>query len=149
MHLANRKRLLMRSKWLGLVDRICVLAPAAVSFAGAPGWSGGTEKRSGIDPTSFDKAVRPQDDLFRHVNGGWIRRAEIPADRALFGSFVQLLDKSEANLRAIIEDAAKTDNPAGSEARKVGDLYASFMDEARAQQQGLEPIKADLERIEG
>jgi putative endopeptidase len=124
------------------------MAAGAYCLAEAPDRAGGAERRSGIDPTAFDKSVRPQDDLFRHVNGGWIGRTEIPPDRALFGSFVQLLDKSEANLRAIIEDAAKADNPAGSEPRKVGDLFASFMDEARAEQVGLEPIKDDLDRID-
>ena len=70
--------------------------------------------RSGIDPSGFDRAVRPQDDFFRYVNGGWIARVEIPADRALYGSFVELLEKSEADLRAIIEEAAaRTDEAAG------------------------------------
>ena len=54
----------------------------------------------------LDKNVRPQDDFFRHINGGWIARTQIPADRALYGSFVHLLEKSEADLRQIIEEAA-------------------------------------------
>jgi putative endopeptidase len=116
--------------------------------ASAPADADVSVRGSGIDHSSFDKAVRPQDDLFRHVNGGWIARAEIPADRGLFGSFVQLLDRSEANIRAIIEDATKAENPPGSEARKLGDLYASLMDEARAEQLGLKPIKADVDKVE-
>ena len=64
-------------------------------------------------------------------------RTPIPADRSAYGSFFALRDKSESNLRTIIEDvAAKAGNPAGSEARKLGDLYASFMDEARADELG-------------
>ncbi|MCC7126587.1 MAG: hypothetical protein IT178_17185, partial [Acidobacteria bacterium] len=71
---------------------------------------------SGIDMTSADKAVRPQDDLFRHVNGGWLTRTEIPADRASWGSFDILLDRSQQDLRTIAEDAAKaTERPAGSD----------------------------------
>jgi putative endopeptidase len=108
----------------------------------------GSSRRSGIDLSAFDKAVRPQDDLFRHVSGGWIARAEIPADRGLFGSFVQLQEQSEANLRAIIEESAKGENLPGSEARKVGDLFASFMDEARANELGRVPIEAQIARIE-
>ncbi len=62
--------------------------------------------RSGIDRANFNTAVRPQDDFFRYVNGGWITRTPIPADRSAYGSFFALRDKSEANLRTIIEEAA-------------------------------------------
>ena len=74
---------------------------------------------------------------------------EIPADRSAYGSFFALRDKSEANLRAIIEKAAASpDDSAGSDARKIGDLYASFMDEARADELGKKPIEADLARVD-
>jgi len=106
-------------------------------------------RRSGVDRSGFDTSVRPQDDFFRYVNGGWIARTEIPPDRPYFGAFVVLRDKSESNLRAIIEEAAaSTGNPEGSDARKIGDLYKSFMDEARADQLGMKPIEADLARID-
>jgi len=106
-------------------------------------------RRSGVDRSGFDTSVRPQDDFFRHVNGGWIARTEIPADQPIYGSFLQLRNKSESDLRAIIEAAAaKTDSPDGSEARKIGVLYASFMDQARADRLGLGPIVADLARID-
>jgi putative endopeptidase len=104
--------------------------------------------RSGISPDGYDRTIRPQDDFFRHINGGWIARTEIPPDRALYGSFVELLEKSEADLRTILEEAAGSGEPAGSEARKIGDLFASFMDEDRANQLGLEPIGGDLKRID-
>ncbi|MGE3821504.1 MAG: M13 family metallopeptidase, partial [Isosphaeraceae bacterium] len=103
---------------------------------------------SGIDHEGFDKSVRPQDDLFRHVNGGWISSTEIPAERSYYGSFIQLAEKAESDLRAIIEEAARTGGPEGSEAQKVGDLYASFMDDKAAETNGIEPIKAELERVE-
>jgi putative endopeptidase len=105
-------------------------------------------KKSGVDKSFVDSKVRPQDDLFRHVNGKWLSEAQIPADRPLDGAFYKLRDKSEADLRAIIEEtAAKLDNPPGSEARKVGDLFASFMDEAAVDRLGLSPIKADLDEV--
>ncbi len=104
--------------------------------------------RSGVDPGGFNKTVRPQDDLFRYVNGGWIERVQIPADRGLYGSFVQLLDKSETDLRDIIEEAAKSDAPPGSETRKIGDLYSSFMNEDRVETLGLKAISVDLRRID-
>jgi putative endopeptidase len=104
--------------------------------------------RSGITADGIDPTVRAQDDFFRHINGGWIKRVEIPSDRALYGSFVQLLDKSEANLRAIIEEAARHDDHADAEVRKIGDLYASFMDERQADKLGLDPIKHDLQKVD-
>ena len=103
--------------------------------------------RSGIDPTYVAADIRPQDDLFRHVNGKWLAEAVIPPDRPLDGAFHKLRDRSEADLRAIIEESARSDQPTGSEARKVGDLYASFMDEAAADRLGLDPIKDDLARV--
>jgi putative endopeptidase len=104
--------------------------------------------RSGINPDGFDRTVRPQDDFFRHVNGAWIAHVKIPPDRGLFGSFVELLDKSDADLRLILEEAAGAGAPSGSEVRKIGDLFASFMDEDQAGKLGVEPILDDLKRID-
>ena len=88
-----------------------------------------TVRRSGISIDNFDPDVRPQDDLFGHVNGGWLKRTEIPADRARYGSFVLLSEAAEAHVRTIIEES--TGSELGTPARKVGDLYSSFCDEAR------------------
>jgi putative endopeptidase len=129
-----------RSSWpiLGLS---LLAAISTLQAAGPPA----DATRSGIDLNYVDPKVRPQDDLFRHVNGKWLAESTIPPDRALDGAFYKLRDQSEADLRAIIEaTAAKTDNAPGSEAQKVGDLYASFMDEARADKLGLGPIEGDL-----
>jgi putative endopeptidase len=105
--------------------------------------------RSGIDRSGFDNTVRPQDDFFRYVNGGWIARTEIPADHPSYGTLYVLRDKSESNLHAIIEEVARKQNsPAGSDERKIADLYNSFMDEARADLLGMKPIQADLARVE-
>ncbi len=105
--------------------------------------------RSGITTTGFDAKVRPQDDLFRHVNGGWIAEAKIPAEYGFFGTFMELRDNALKDLRAIIEDAARQEGASsGSEARKIGDLYAAFMDEKKIEELGLEPIRGDLARID-
>ena len=78
---------------------------------------------SGIDQSNFDKNVRPQDDLFRAVNGAWLAKAEIPADRSSYGAFPVLIEQAEKDLREIIETCADAkDNPPGSEAQKIGDL---------------------------
>ena len=103
---------------------------------------------SGVDPKNIDPAVRPQDDLFFHVNGGWFARTEIPAERSVYGSFIQLAEKSEATLREIIEQASQAENPPGSVAQKVGDLYADFMDEAKINALGKSPIEPELAEVE-
>ena len=86
------------------------------------------------------------------MNGAWLAKAEIPADRSVYGAFIALAEQAEKDLRAIIEDCADAkDNPPGSERQKIGDMYASYMDEARAEQLGIEPIAgmlAAIDRIE-
>ena len=138
----------MRSRRPLLVLGSFLLAAGPALLARAADRPATATARSGVDPNGFDKAVRPQDDFFRHVNGSWIGRVEIPADRGFYGSFVQLIEKSEADLRAIIEEAAKADAPASSEARKIGDLYASFIDEVHVEGLGLKAITVDLRRID-
>lgn len=104
---------------------------------------------SGIAVDELDEAVRPQDDLFRHVNGRWIARTEIPSDKARYGSFYVLAEEAEKAVREIIMEAQSADP--GTEARKVGDLYASFMDEGRVNALGAEPLRdalADVSRID-
>ena len=101
----------------------------------------------GVDTTGFDRGVRPQDDFFRFVNGGWLARTQIPADRTSTGTFLMLRDQSQAALRAIIDSVSAAQNAPGSTGQKVGDLYRSFMDTARIEQLGITPIQADLDRI--
>ncbi|QGG40856.1 M13 family metallopeptidase [Aeromicrobium yanjiei] len=100
----------------------------------------------GIDTTQLDSSVRVQDDLFRHVNGRWLATAEIKPDRATAGSFVALVDEAEAKVREIIETASK--DPQDDEQRKIGDLYASFMDEERVEALGAEPLVAELAQVD-
>jgi putative endopeptidase len=97
---------------------------------------------SGIAIDELDPGIRPQDDLFRHVNGRWIARTEIPADRAREGSFRILAEEAENAVREIVEEAASA--PEGSQERKFGDLYASFMDADRAELLGSRPISQTL-----
>ncbi|HEU0181353.1 MAG TPA: M13-type metalloendopeptidase, partial [Agromyces mariniharenae] len=104
-----------------------------------------TKLPSGIAKDELDDEVRPQDDLFRHVNGKWIERTEIPADKARYGSFLVLHEEAEKAVREIIEEAQQADP--GTEARKVGDLYASFMNEQRADLLGATPIAGQLVEV--
>jgi putative endopeptidase len=100
----------------------------------------------GIDATSLSKQTRAQDDLFRHVNGTWLDNTEIPEDKAIYGSFHMLADASEEAVKLILEEAAA--NPKPGVSQQIGDLYACFLDEAKANQLGAAPIKADLGQVQ-
>ena len=97
------------------------------------------DAKPGMNP-----AIRPQDDLFGHMNGTWFETVEIPADRSSWGPFVELADLAEERVRAIVEGAASGE-VAGGNGRKIGDLYASFMDEDRIEAHGYDPIRPALE----
>lgn len=123
---------------------------ALLTMAGAlgnvgPSFAAGT---SGIDLSNIDTSVRIQDDFYRHTNGNWLKRAQIPADKSRWGSFDELREASVNNLRAIIEslprDAVATK---GTEARKIADAYASFMDEAARDARGMKPLSPLFARI--
>ena len=101
--------------------------------------------KPGLDLDNFDPDTRPQDDLFRHTNGHWLDTHEIPADQAVDGSFYTLRDNSEEAVKEILEEAQA--NPAPGVSQQIGDMYASFLNEARAEELGAAPIAADLELI--
>jgi putative endopeptidase len=108
--------------------------------------SDSTPLSSGIHLDELDSTIRPQDDLFRHVNGKWINRAEIPSDKARYGSFYLLAEEAERNVRTIIEEAQGAEP--GTEQRKIGDLYSSYMDEARIEELGAAPLQPLLAQVE-
>jgi putative endopeptidase len=109
--------------------------------------------KAAIDIAGLDPDIRVQDDLFRHVNGPWLRTTDIPADRATAGAFMTLFDEAEATVRRIVEtcrddpDATDGADPDG-EQRKIGDLYASFMDEERIEALGAQPLADELGQAE-
>ncbi len=107
----------------------------------------GAVRALGIDTANFDHSVRPQDDFFRFVNGTWLARTQIPADASSWGAFNELSEKSRSEIHQILEDAAKADAPAGTELRKIGDLYASALDSARVEQLGITPLQPELADI--
>jgi putative endopeptidase len=96
----------------------------------------------GLDPDRAATGVRPQDDLYRHVNGSWLAEASIPPDRARYGAFLELVEGAEDAVKAIVERAQSAD--AGTEGRKIGDLYSSFLDEDRAERLGAQPLAKPL-----
>ena len=106
------------------------------------------QKSSGVDLANIDASVRPQDDFFLNLNGKWLAKTEIPSDKSSWGSFEKLDDDTKPQLRAIIEaaaaDAGKTP---GSDAQRIGDFFASYMDEAKLETLRLAPLKAELDRV--
>lgn len=102
---------------------------------------------AGIDSSDLSTTVRPQDDLYRYANGPWLDRTEIPADKAIYGAFHALWDTAEQDVRAIVEKTAAAEQAAGSEARKIGDLFTSFMDTETIERLGAEPIADQLELV--
>lgn len=102
---------------------------------------------SGIDKSHFDHSVRPQDDLFRHVNGKWLKEFEIPADKSNYGAFTMLAEQAREDVKAIIEEAANSNAEKGSDAQKVGDLYQSYMNEELLEELGTKPLQPELEKI--
>lgn len=101
----------------------------------------------GIDLTAMDKSVKPGDDFFEYVNGTWLKNTPIPADKSRFGSFDSLRDRSDKNVKAIIEAASAKKAAKGTEEQKIGDFYAAFMDTDTIESKGMAPIQADLNRI--
>lgn len=112
--------------------------------------------KSGIDLEHRDPAIRPQDDLFGHVNGRWLAGYVIPPDRATDGAFRTLYDRAEEQVREIITSAgAAKPTTVGARAagadpdeRRIGDLYASFLDEQGVEDRGLQPLHDELDRID-
>jgi predicted metalloendopeptidase len=104
---------------------------------------------AGVSLADADTTVRPQDDFFQYVNGGWIRKTEIPADLPVTGSFVELFQSSERQRHAILEElAVNHDLGPGTPGRKLGDFYASFMDSARIESAGAAPLADEIGRIQ-
>jgi len=130
-----------------LVVPVLCFACAASAETGGAG-SGPPSPVSGLDVQSIDTRVRPQDDFYRFVNGKWLAATEIPADKPSFGSFDIRYEESLDQLRGIIETAAQDSGaPEGSDVRKIGDLYRSFLDEKKLEALGIAPLQGELDRI--
>lgn len=102
----------------------------------------------GLDLTAGNPDVKPGDDFFAYASGKWYDSFEIPPDRASYGPFNKLNDLSEERVKTLIEKAAATNPAAGTPEQKVGDYFASFMDQDGIEARGLAPLEADLKRIQ-
>jgi len=103
---------------------------------------------SGIIKSNFDESIRPQDNFYAYVNGGWLKSAEMPADKTSIGAFYDLRDNSDEQVKVIIDDVSKQENLVkGSNEQKVGDLYRSFMNTENLDALGTKPIQPLLEMV--
>jgi len=147
----SRLRLLQQDfivlRTLGSLLTMTLIATAAGTAESATGASNSAHL-SGIDVAGMDPGVRAQDDFYRYANGRWLAHTTIPPDKSSYSSFTALADRTLEQLHGIVEEAARSTAAPGSEERKVGDLYASFMDEAAIEARGLEPLRAELARLD-
>ena len=101
----------------------------------------------GIVVANIDRSVKPGDDFYRFANGEWIKRTEIPPDRSGVDVWTKLTDLSNQRTADLIKELASSNPTAGSNSRKVADLFNSYMDEAAIEAKGLTPLKPHLEAI--
>ncbi|MGE0114701.1 MAG: M13 family metallopeptidase [Steroidobacteraceae bacterium] len=149
----------MNSRWLS-IGLSCMVAMAFSKQALPTTWAATTNEGisqsiatsssvSGLEMRYVDPSVRPQDDLYRYINGRWLDSVAIPSDKARYGAFNELADATETQLRSIVDELLQAQVPLdNSEAQKIRDLYASFMDEARLEILGLQPLQAELQAID-
>ena len=102
----------------------------------------------GISIEFMDKSVRPQDDFYNYVNGGWMKTAVIPADKSSWGSFNELREKTDENSLSILKNILTEKYEKGTEGQKIQDLYATYMDMDKRNADGINPIKEDLAKID-
>ena len=117
---------------LALAGCTAARGPAAGTSASPPSASA-----SGLDLSAMDRKVAPGDDFYAFANGSWFATAQIPPDRSFAGAILGVIDTVEGRTRALVEEAVRADAPPGSDTRKVGDCYATIMDEAGIEARGL------------
>ena len=128
--------------------QIIVLAAGTLLFSCSPG-----KKEDpaglGINLANIDTAVRPQDDFFKYVNGGWINKASIPADQGRWGSFNELREFNNDAVLKVLKKAGADANlyPEGTDQRKAADFYSIGMDSLLAERAGIEPIIPYIDKI--
>jgi len=120
-----------------------ILAACALAAVAAASPAG----KVGVDVAGMDRAVVPGVDFFAYANGGWLKKTGIPPDRASYGTGAIVSELTERRTQELIQDTATGNAKAGSEARKVGDYYTTFMNETAIETAGIRPLKPQLDRI--
>jgi putative endopeptidase len=137
----------MRSTSVLVVPLLTLSLAAAAAGPSAPAVSPAPKP---VDPALFDPATKPCEDFYQHAVGGWLKSNPVPADKSRWGSFEELADRNRAVLKSILEEtSAKTDWPKGSVYQKVGDFFASGMNEAEIEKAGTKPLEPWLAKVDG
>jgi putative endopeptidase len=121
--------------------------PAAPATLASP-TPGGAALASGLEKSGMDPSVRPQDDLFRSMNGQWLKTTAIPADKSDWGTFTQLEDRSNEQVKALVEGLAAQPQKAGTNGQKIADDYRAFVDVTAIDQAGLAPAAPALKEVD-
>ena len=125
--------------------------PALLAFAIAATLSssvGAFTNERGLDKRNFDTSVSPCADFYQYANGGWMKSNPIPAAYSTWGISNEMRDRNLELLKQILEETAREKAAPGSNAQKIGDFYASAMDEAAIEKAGYDPIRKDLAKID-
>ena len=126
---------------------LTLLASLALAVVAVFAQDAAIRETHGVVLASIDRSVKPGDDYYRFANGEWIKHTEIPSDRAGMDVWTKLIDLSNQRTADLIKEMASSNPPAGSAARKVADLFNSYMDEAGIEVKGLTPLKPHLDAI--
>ena len=105
-------------------------------------------KDQGLDISLMDKSVRPQDDFYNYVSGTWMKTAKIPSDKPTWGSFDKLAEDTDNNSMLILNSLLKDKFADGTEGKKIQDLYATYMNMSKRNADGIQPIQANLKKID-
>jgi putative endopeptidase len=133
----------MRCKPWILATAVAAVLAVPTTWAAAP-----ASRPIGIDLAGIDHSVIPGNDFFGYANGNWLKTAKIPADRSSTGTFLKVFEQAEKETAELIQNAGKSHPAAGSNARKIADYYAAWMDTAAIEQHGLAPLKGELAQID-
>lgn len=134
------------------MKKIVILATAAISMAACNNKKETVKEndmgKSVLDIQAMDTSVRPQDDFYNFVNGGWMKTATIPSDRSNWGSFAELREKTDQNCLTLLNELIAKEPEKGSEAEKIKQIYQAYIDLEKREQLGLKPIEEDLSAID-
>jgi putative endopeptidase len=126
-----------------------LIGAAVAAFAQSPAAGTSTPARAGLDPADLDRSASACRNFYQFADGGWIKRNPIPPEYPSWGTFNELAERNRELLHQILERAAKNSSAAkGSDEQKIGDFYASCMDEAAIEAQGIKPLQPELDRID-
>lgn len=128
--------------------RLCLTLTAFTLTSLTPAQAPPAPHQHGIDLSAMDPAVRPGDDFYLFCNGAWVARTEIPADRTSITGSSQLAERTDNQITAIIATATQSRPAPDTDARRIADLYASFLNEPSIEAAGLKPLQPAFARID-